>query len=945
MSVSKKPMVLVILDGYGYREEQQDNAILNAKTPVMDALWAKRPHTLIDASGLEVGLPDRQMGNSEVGHVNLGAGRIVYQDLTRLDVEIKERTFFANPVLTNAVDQAKNAGKAVHIMGLLSAGGVHSHEDHIMAMVELAAERGAEKIYLHAFLDGRDTPPRSAEASLKKFEDKFAALGKGRVASIVGRYYAMDRDNRWDRVEKAYDLMTLAQGEFQADTAVAGLQAAYARDENDEFVKATVIRAEGQADAAMEDGDTLIFMNFRADRAREITRAFVNADFDGFARKKVVNLNFVMLTEYAADIKTAVAYPPASLANTFGEWMAKNDKTQLRISETEKYAHVTFFFNGGVEEPFAGEERILINSPKVATYDLQPEMSSAELTEKLVAAIESGKYDTIICNYPNGDMVGHTGVMEAAIKAVEALDNCIEQVTKAVESVGGQLLITADHGNAEQMRDPATGQAHTAHTNLPVPLIYVGEKNVKAVEGGKLSDIAPTMLSLMGMEIPQEMTGKPLFIVEKSLPMRGKAINTIQQAVKPRTFSVRPLFYASVLSAGVLLCAFSAHADDRDQLKSIQADIAAKERDVRQQQQQRASLLAQLKAQEEAISAAARKLRETQSTLDQLNAQIDEMNASIAKLEQQKASQERNLAAQLDAAFRQGEHTGIQLILSGEESQRGQRLQAYFGYLNQARQETIAELKQTREQVATQKAELEEKQSQQQTLLYEQRAQQAKLEQARNERKKTLAGLESSIQQGQQQLSELRANESRLRNSIARAEAAAKARAEREAREAQAVRDKQQEASRKGSTYKPTESERSLMSRTGGLGAPRGQAYWPVRGPILHRYGERLQGELRWKGMVIGASEGTEVKAIADGRVILADWLQGYGLVVVVEHGKGDMSLYGYNQSALVSVGAQVRAGQPIALVGSSGGQGRPSLYFEIRRQGQAVNPQPWLGR
>lgn len=430
MSVSKKPMVLVILDGYGYREEQQDNAILNAKTPVMDALWAKRPHTLIDASGLEVGLPDRQMGNSEVGHVNLGAGRIVYQDLTRLDVEIKERTFFANSVLTNAVDQAKNAGKAVHIMGLLSAGGVHSHEDHIMAMVELAAERGAEKIYLHAFLDGRDTPPRSAEASLKKFEDKFAALGKGRVASIVGRYYAMDRDNRWDRVEKAYDLMTLAQGEFQADTAVAGLQAAYARDENDEFVKATVIHAEGQADAAMEDGDTLIFMNFRADRAREITRAFVNADFDGFARKKVVNLNFVMLTEYAADIKTAVAYPPASLANTFGEWMAKNDKTQLRISETEKYAHVTFFFNGGVEEPFAGEERILINSPKVATYDLQPEMSSAELTEKLVAAIESGKYDTIICNYPNGDMVGHTGVMEAAIKAVEALDNCIDQVQK-----------------------------------------------------------------------------------------------------------------------------------------------------------------------------------------------------------------------------------------------------------------------------------------------------------------------------------------------------------------------------------------------------------------------------------------------------------------------------------------------------------------------------------
>jgi 2,3-bisphosphoglycerate-independent phosphoglycerate mutase len=515
MSVTKKPMVLVILDGYGHREEQQDNAILNAKTPVMDALWAQRPHTLINASGLEVGLPDGQMGNSEVGHVNLGAGRIVYQDLTRLDVEIKERTFFANPVLTAAIDKAVSAGKAVHIMGLVSPGGVHSHEDHILAMIELAAERGAEAIYLHAFLDGRDTPPRSAEASLKKFADKFAALGKGRVATVIGRYYAMDRDNRWDRVELAYDLMTQAKGEFQADNAIAGLAAAYARDENDEFVKPTVIRATGEAESTMNDGDALIFMNFRADRARQITRAFVNADFDGFSRQKVVQFgDFVMLTEYAADIKTACAYPPASLTNTFGEWMAKHNKTQLRISETEKYAHVTFFYNGGVEEPFAGEERVLVNSPKVATYDLQPEMSSVELTDKLLSAISSGKYDTIICNYPNGDMVGHTGVYEAAISAVEALDNCVAQVVKAVEAVGGQLLITADHGNAEQMRDPATGQAHTAHTSLPVPLIYVGEKNLNAVAGGKLSDIAPTMLSLMGMEIPHEMTGKPLFIVE-----------------------------------------------------------------------------------------------------------------------------------------------------------------------------------------------------------------------------------------------------------------------------------------------------------------------------------------------------------------------------------------------------------------------------------------------
>ena len=403
--------------------------------------------------------------------------------------------------------------------------------------------------------------------------------------------------------------------------------------------------------------------------------------------------------------------------------------------------------------------------------------------------------------------------------------------------------------------------------------------------------------------------------------------------------------YASVLSAGVLLCPMISHADDRAELKSIQQDIATQERAVRQQQQQRSTLLAQLQAQEKAIAEASRKLRDTQNTLADLNRQIDTMNASLAKLQKQQASQERNLAAQLDASFRQGQHTGIQLILSGEESQRGQRLQAYFGYLNAARQETIEGLKQTKAEVAEQKESLESKQTEQQTLLYEQQAQQTKLESARNERKKTLSTLESSLQQDQQKLSEMRQNQSRLQGQIARAEAAAKARAEKEAREAEQVKTRQKEATSKGSTYKPTESERSLISRTGGLGAPRGQAFWPVRGSILHRYGEQLQGELRWKGIVIAAGEGTEVKAIADGRVILADWLQGYGLVVVVEHGKGDMSLYGYNQSALVNVGTQVRAGQAIALVGNSGGQGRPSLYFEIRRQGQAVNPQPWLGR
>ena len=405
------------------------------------------------------------------------------------------------------------------------------------------------------------------------------------------------------------------------------------------------------------------------------------------------------------------------------------------------------------------------------------------------------------------------------------------------------------------------------------------------------------------------------------------------------------MIYASVLSAGVLLCPFTSHADDRAELKSIQQDIATKERAVRQQQQQRSALLTQLQAQEKAIAEASRKLRDTQNTLADLNRQIATMNASLAKLQKQQASQERNLAAQLDASFRQGQHTGIQLILSGEESQRGQRLQAYFGYLNAARQETIEQLRQTKAEAAEQKASLESKQTEQQTLLYEQQSQQTKLESARNERKKTLSTLESSLQQDQHKLGEMRQNESRLRDQLARAEAAARARAQKEAREAEEVKNRQQEATSKGSTYKPTESERSLISRTGGLGSPRGQAFWPVRGSILHRYGEQLQGELRWKGIVIAAGEGTEVKAIADGRVILADWLQGYGLVVVVEHGKGDMSLYGYNQSALVNVGTQVRAGQAIALVGNSGGQGRPSLYFEIRRQGQAVNPQPWLGR
>ncbi|HEY9043625.1 MAG TPA: 2,3-bisphosphoglycerate-independent phosphoglycerate mutase [Rheinheimera sp.] len=510
MTSRKKPLVLLILDGWGYREETDNNAIAQADTPVMDRLWHDYPHTLISGSGLDVGLPDGQMGNSEVGHVNLGSGRIVYQDFTRITKAIDDGDFFTNPVLVTAVDKAKKQQKAVHIMGLLSPGGVHSHEDHILAMIKLAEQQGASPIYLHAFLDGRDTPPRSAKSSLEKIQAHFNHTGSGQIASVVGRYYAMDRDKRWDRVQQAYDLLTQGTAEYQAQDALQALEMAYQRDENDEFVKATAIMSGHNKPVQMQDGDALIFMNFRADRARQFSRAFVDSDFNGFTRQHRPALSsFIMLTEYAADIKAPCAYPPESLNNVLGEWLAKHHKTQLRISETEKYAHVTFFFSGGREELFEGEQRILIDSPKVATYDLQPEMSSTELTDKLVNAIHSADFDVIICNYPNGDMVGHTGVMSAAIKAVEAVDHCIGRVVDALQQVGGECLITADHGNAEMMLDTDSGQAHTAHTSGPVPLIYVG-RQASVTEGGVLSDIAPTMLHLMNMPIPTEMTGKIL---------------------------------------------------------------------------------------------------------------------------------------------------------------------------------------------------------------------------------------------------------------------------------------------------------------------------------------------------------------------------------------------------------------------------------------------------
>jgi 2,3-bisphosphoglycerate-independent phosphoglycerate mutase len=507
----KKTTVLVVLDGFGYSEATEGNAIAAAHTPNWDRYWKEAPHTLISGSGTDVGLPAAQMGNSEVGHMNLGAGRVVYQDLTRINRAIEQGEFARNRAINRCFDRVEKSGGTLHVMGLLSPGGVHSHEDQIFALLRIAAERGLTRIMLHAFLDGRDTPPRSAHDSLARAEALFDELGVGRVASICGRYFAMDRDRRWDRVRRAYNLLVRGEAPFHASSATQALRDAYERDESDEFVQPTAIHEASDLPARMVDGDAVIFMNFRADRARQLTRAILDESFDGFERRTVVKLtDFVMLTRYADDIHTSCAFEPAVLTNTLGEYIASLGKTQLRIAETEKYAHVTFFFSGGREDPFPGEKRLLIPSPQVATYDLQPEMSAAKVTDQLVAAIERREFDLIICNYANGDMVGHTGKFDAAVKAVETLDTCLGRVEAALAATGGQMLITADHGNVEQMFDAQTNQAHTAHTSEPVPLVYLGPKTVQLTDGGTLSDVAPTLLTLMHLDIPGEMTGKSL---------------------------------------------------------------------------------------------------------------------------------------------------------------------------------------------------------------------------------------------------------------------------------------------------------------------------------------------------------------------------------------------------------------------------------------------------
>ncbi len=503
--------LLVILDGFGHSLRVEHNAIALAKTPTWDRFIEQRPHTLISGSGLDVGLPEGQMGNSEVGHMNLGSGRVVYQDFTRINRAINTKEFDVNPAFSDAFSCVRKNRSSLHIMGLLSPGGVHSHEEQIFALIRTAASAGLKEIYLHAFLDGRDTPPRSAMPSLQAAETMLESLNCGRVLSVCGRYYAMDRDNNWDRQARAYNLLSRGEAPFHARSAVEALQGAYKREESDEFVQPTALHDAQQTPRGIAAEDAVIFMNFRADRARQLTRAMTDPDFDGFQRRSFIPpANFTTLTQYADDIDLPSAFAPQELKNTLGEHLQNLGKRQLRIAETEKYAHVTFFFSGGRERPFEGERRVLIPSPNVATYDLQPEMSARKVTDELIVAIHSGEYDAIVCNYANGDMVGHSGKLEPAIAAVETLDECLARLEEAITDAGGQMLVTADHGNVEQMRDPSSDQEHTAHTGNLVPLVYVGDQHLKLRPKGSLCDVAPTLLQLMQLEAPSEMTGTTL---------------------------------------------------------------------------------------------------------------------------------------------------------------------------------------------------------------------------------------------------------------------------------------------------------------------------------------------------------------------------------------------------------------------------------------------------
>jgi len=513
MTQARKPLMLMILDGWGYRETKEGNAILAARTPNLNRLQKEFPSCFLEASGEAVGLPEGQMGNSEVGHLNIGAGRIVYQDLTRINLSIREGDFFENPAFLDAISNVKTHNSSLHLMGLVSYGGVHSHMTHLYGLIKLAQEKGMEKVYIHAFLDGRDVPPKAALEDIKELTAFCRENGKAKIATVSGRYYAMDRDKRWERTKLAYDALTLGVAPFTVRDPVAAVSEAYSRGETDEFVKPTVVTdVEGQPVATIKDNDSVIFFNFRPDRARQLTWALMNKDFEDFQREARPNVYYVCMAQYDETMNLPIAYPPEELENVLGEVLSKQGLIQLRIAETEKYAHVTFFLNGGVEKCYEGEDRCLIPSPKIATYDLKPEMSAYEVTDEVIKKINSGKYDIIILNFANMDMVGHTGIFEAAVTAVEAVDSCVGRIVETLKEAGGVALITADHGNAEQMEDPKTGEPHTAHTSNPVKCIYVGNGEVKALQDGKLCDLSPTLLELLGIKKPEEMKGKSLIV-------------------------------------------------------------------------------------------------------------------------------------------------------------------------------------------------------------------------------------------------------------------------------------------------------------------------------------------------------------------------------------------------------------------------------------------------
>ena len=507
--MNNKLMMLMILDGFGINENEQGNAVKLAKKPNLDKLMKICPTTIIHTSGIDVGLPDGQMGNSEVGHTNIGAGRIVYQELTKITKSIEDGDFFSNPVLNGAIENCRKYNSKLHVMGLVSDGGVHSHQRHLYALLELAKRKDFENVYVHCFMDGRDTPPTSGEGYIAKLEEKIKEKGVGKIASVSGRFYAMDRDKRWARVQKAYDALVNGKG-IKASSAVQAVESSYQKEVFDEFIEPTVICNNDEPVATIGEHDSVIFFNFRPDRAREITRTLVDKEFNEFETNKNLNLYYVCMTPYDETIPNVeIAFKKETLTNTFGEYISKKGLTQLRIAETEKYAHVTFFFNGGEEKQYPGESRILVPSPKVETYDMKPEMSAIEVTDKVVEAINSKKFNVIILNYANPDMVGHTGNLDATIKAIETIDGCIGRVLEAINTQDGMLIITADHGNSEQMIDYKTGEPHTAHTTNPVPLILVGKDDIKLKEG-RLADLAPTMLDLMGLEKPKEMTGSSI---------------------------------------------------------------------------------------------------------------------------------------------------------------------------------------------------------------------------------------------------------------------------------------------------------------------------------------------------------------------------------------------------------------------------------------------------